>query len=70
MDEGITDKNRVPGGITGYYQSFKNTRHAQQTECDRFYANYYSTHSGLQIVFFDILIIFRTFRVIVRAKGV
>lgn len=70
MVTGVTDKNRVPAGITGYFQSFKNTAHADMVHCDRVYVDFYTTHTGLQVVWFDIKIILRTFKVILRARGV
>ena len=70
INSGICDKDRVPAGITGYYQSFKNTTKANSAQCDKYYADYYSTHSGLDILIFDLKIILRTLKVILRAKGV
>lgn len=66
----ILDKDRVPCGITGYYQSFKDDSNASSVECDKYYADYYDKHSGIKVVLFDIRIILRTFRIILRAKGV
>ncbi len=70
INAGIKDKDRVPAGITGYYQSFKNTKNANSAQCDKYYADYYSTHSGIDVVLFDLKIIARTMKVILRAKGV
>ena len=66
----ITDKDRVPGGITGYYQSQKENTSAGSDDLDQQYADFYHSHFGLQVVLFDLKIIAKTLKVIVRAKGI
>ncbi len=66
----ILDKDRVPCGITGYYQSFKDDSKASSAKCDKYYADYYAKHNGVKIVLFDIHIILRTFKIILLAKGI
>jgi len=70
MTEGIIDKNRVPGGITGNFQSHKETAGADGNKLDKEYADYYHTQPGYKVLFFDIKIILRTLKVILRAKGI
>jgi lipopolysaccharide/colanic/teichoic acid biosynthesis glycosyltransferase len=70
MSAGVLDKNRVPGGITGNYQSHKETIGASANGLDKEYADYYQTQSWFKILFFDIKILLRTLKVIALARGV
>jgi lipopolysaccharide/colanic/teichoic acid biosynthesis glycosyltransferase len=67
---GILDKNRVPGGITGSYQSHKETTGANSHALDKEYADYYHTQPWYKFLYFDIKIILRTMKVILMARGV
>jgi len=70
MSKGFVDKNKVPAGITGNYESFKNAKGKLAQELDKEYADYYHTHPWYKVLLFDFKIILRTIKVILRAKGV
>lgn len=70
MDINVTDKNRVPGGITGNYQSHKETKGASSHALDKEYADYYHSQPWHKLIAFDMKIIFRTIKVILLARGV
>lgn len=70
MKLGIFDKNRVPAGITGNYQSHKETVGASSHALDKEYADYYHTKPWYKLFYFDIKIILRTIKVILLAKGI
>jgi lipopolysaccharide/colanic/teichoic acid biosynthesis glycosyltransferase len=67
---GIIDKNRVPGGITGHFQSHKEDPSASSSALDKEYADYYHTMPQHKLFFFDMLIIYKTLKVIVMARGI
>lgn len=68
--QGHTDKLRVPAGITGYYQSTKGLAARPAQQLDKEYADYYHSMPWYKIVLFDLKIMLRTIKVILRAKGV
>ncbi|MCD5381042.1 MAG: sugar transferase, partial [Candidatus Pacebacteria bacterium] len=70
MIAGIVDKNRVPGGITGNYQSHKETVGASSSGLDREYADYYHSQPWYKLMIFDFKIILRTLKVILLARGI
>lgn len=70
MRQNIIDKNRVPGGITGNFQSHKETDGADAHALDKEYADYYHSQPWYKLLLFDFRIIFRTLKVILRARGI
>lgn len=70
MERGVTDKNRVPAGITGLLQSQKGTKHKGSDALDKEYADFYHTQPWYLVVLFDLSIMLRTCLVILRAKGI
>jgi lipopolysaccharide/colanic/teichoic acid biosynthesis glycosyltransferase len=67
---GVTDKDRVPAGITGLFQSDKGHHAIDAVQADRFYADFYEKNSGLKVLLFDLRIIAKTIIVILQAKGI
>lgn len=61
---------RIQGGMTGSYQSHKNTRGKSAAELDALYLEHYTHRSGWVLVAIDIKILLRTLKVLLRAKGV
>ncbi|GMQ95031.1 MAG: hypothetical protein BMS9Abin13_141 [Patescibacteria group bacterium] len=70
MSQGIVAKKEVKAGITGNFQSFKNTAGKKSDESDREYVDYYFNNPWYKILLFDLKIILRTMKVILRARGV
>ena len=70
INDGVIDKTRVPAGITGNYQSYKNPAIIRAGAADKQYADYYHTHPGYKVILFDIRIMLRTIKVILKAKGI
>lgn len=70
MKRGVTAKKEVRAGITGHYQAFKNTSGKKSDESDQEYIDYYFKNPWYKILLFDLKIILRTIRVILRARGV
>jgi len=62
----------LKAGITGNFQSFKNCKGKTAKELDLEYYNYFlkNINSPIKIFLFDLKIILRTIKVILRAKGV
>ncbi len=69
-ERGSHDKDRVPAGITGHFQSQKENRHADAINMDKEYADLYHSLPWYRLLAFDLLIIWRTLIVIVRARGI
>ncbi len=67
--EGTPTIALLPGGMTGNYQSRKNTRGASAAELNDAYLAKYR-RGGWRLVATDIVIILRTLGVLARAKGV
>jgi len=61
---------KIPAGITGLFQSYKGKDQKTSMELDAEYFRHFSTKSGLWIVAFDILILLRTVKVVLRARGI
>lgn len=70
MSRGVTDKNRVPAGITGLLQSQKGLDHSGADALDKEYADYYHNNPWYRVLLFDLTIMLRTCIVILRAKGI
>ena len=70
MDAGVYAKNEVVAGITGNFQSFKDTRGKGAAEMDQEYVDFYKSHSGYAVWKNDVQIMLRTIKVILRAKGI
>ena len=60
----------VPAGITGLFQSYKGKEGKTSVELDAEYVRQFKSRSGLSLVIYDFIIILRTIKVILRAKGV
>jgi len=67
---GVPPVGRIQGGITGNYQSHKNTRGVTAAELEARYLEQYIQRSGWRLVLLDIKILLRTIKVLLRAKGV
>ncbi len=71
LERGITDKEKVRAGLTGYYQQrHKYARGITQEIADRMYVEFYEENPWYKILLFDIQIIVKTLAVLIRAKGV
>lgn len=70
IKQGIFAKREVKAGMTGHFQAFKNTSNKRSDESDREYVDYYFNNPWYKILLFDLKIILRTIRVILRARGV
>ena len=66
----LATQGYIRAGMTGNYQSRKNSFNYSNAELDSEYYNYYISEPGYKIVLFDIKILLRTIIVILRAKGV
>jgi lipopolysaccharide/colanic/teichoic acid biosynthesis glycosyltransferase len=60
----------IQGGLTGNYQSYKNTRGMTASTLNADYLAEYSSRSGWRLVLLDLKILLRTLKVLLRAKGV
>lgn len=70
LREGVTVKSQITAGITGPYQSLKDDRTASAHKLDQEYIDFVRTHNGCAIILNDLKILFRTVRVILKAKGI
>lgn len=71
LEQGITDKDKVRAGLTGYYQQrHKYARGITQEVADRTYVDFYTKNPWYKILLFDAKIIVKTLAVLIRAKGV
>ncbi|MCF7815557.1 MAG: sugar transferase [Candidatus Pacebacteria bacterium] len=69
--QGSTYKDMVRAGLTGYYQQqHKYNRCTSQNEADKEYVEYYFTNPWYKILYFDIMILLRTIKVVLLAKGI
>lgn len=66
---GVPPLARIQGGMTGNYQSHKNTRGVTAAELEARYLEQYIQRSGWRLVLLDIKILLRTIKVLLRAKG-
>jgi lipopolysaccharide/colanic/teichoic acid biosynthesis glycosyltransferase len=60
----------IMGGMTGNFQSVKDISKCSAIKMDMEYLEKYTQSSGWDLIFFDIKIILRTIKVLLRAKGV
>lgn len=67
---GIPPQALILGGMTGNFQSFKDTKGVSATVLESDYLRRYLQGRGWIIVCIDIKIIIRTLKVLLRAKGV
>jgi lipopolysaccharide/colanic/teichoic acid biosynthesis glycosyltransferase len=67
---GVPPVARIQGGMTGNYQSHKNTRGVTAAELEARYLGQYIQRSGWRLVLLDIKILLRTIKVLLRARGV
>lgn len=67
---GILDKTKVKAGLTGHYQSYKQTAGMRSEDLDREYVVFYEKNPWYRILLFDMRIMLRTVLVILRARGV
>jgi lipopolysaccharide/colanic/teichoic acid biosynthesis glycosyltransferase len=70
VSKGVRDKDRVPAGITGNFQSYKNIKGRTAHDLDKEYADYYHNNKWYKVLFYDLKIMIRTIKVILRAQGV
>lgn len=70
LELGVTDKAKVKAGLTGNYQSYKNTAGKSSDDMDREYVEYYCTQPWYKILLFDLRIIIRTIKVLLLARGI
>lgn len=62
-------KDLVISGLTGPYQSVKGEGFDQQT-VDAAYIDYVRSHSNMRVLIKDIKILFKTIKILIRAKGI
>ena len=67
---GVPAIARIQGGMSGNYQSHKNTRGASAEQLEAYYLQQYMHRSGWGMLRLDIKILLRTCKVLLRAKGV
>lgn len=72
QNEGLSAKDRVKAGITGYYQAVHKSDKSKGSQeiLDTHYVNYYLENSWYKHLLFDVSIIFKTLLVLLFAKGV
>ena len=70
LGQGITTKTVVKAGLTGNYQSHKGEPGVGQEQLDKEYINFCLNNPFWEIILMDLKIIFRTSRVMFRAKGI
>lgn len=68
-EAGDFTRERILCGITGPYQSEKGSG-ANQRELDEEYINFIKNNPGWKIIFLDLKILFKTVRIIFKAKGI
>jgi len=66
----IATQTYIRAGITGNFQSQKENRRAKAHELDLEYFEKYKTYSPLQLILLDAKIVFKTIKVVLRAKGI
>jgi len=71
-EERKREKGRVKAGITGHFQSHKGryTYGEQSRLLDKEYADYFHNNPWYKVLWFDVIIILRTFVVVLQAKGI
>lgn len=69
-DAGIATQGFIRAGMTGNYQSMKSAHLHSQKDLDLTYYHYCTTNPGYKIVLFDIKILLRTIKVVLRARGI
>lgn len=70
LNNGHFAKKVIKSGLTGKFQSLKGLTRHSDFELDDEYVKFCREHSGWQILFLDIKIIFKTLRVLFRAEGI
>ena len=71
LQAGHLSKFQIKAGLTGYFQSHKSSKYNLfQEEEDNKYIEFCRHHSGWQIAFYDLKIIFLTILTIFRAEGI
>lgn len=60
----------LKAGITGNFQSYKGKERVTAKEMDEIYLDFYLKASPLNIIWYDLKIMFRTAKVILRARGI
>lgn len=68
LDQGNTAKILLPAGLTGHQQSQKQLR-GMGVQLDAEYVKVYSEGSWYQLLLFDIRILLRTIRFVLKAQG-
>lgn len=66
----VPEQALIPAGITGLFQSYKGSEKKTSAELDAEYLRQYSRRNGLSLVLYDLSILLRTIKVILRARGV
>lgn len=69
---GENDKNRIRAGITGHYQASckLNCNSGSQLELDRYYVEYCAHNPWYKVLLFDMTILYRIIKVIIKARGI
>ncbi len=65
-----TPQTILKAGITGNFQSYKGKEKVTAKEMDEIYLNFYLKASPFDIIWYDLKIMFRTIKVILRARGI
>ena len=69
MSRNITSKSLVKAGLTGNFQSHKNTAGIKANDLDYQYVQFLITKPWYKVIIFDIKIMLRTIKLLVRAQG-
>ncbi|MEK7189785.1 MAG: sugar transferase [Patescibacteria group bacterium] len=70
LDRGIYTKKIIKSGLTGYFQSYKGWHTESDEEMDTAYIEFCRTHTTIEIFWFDLKILARTFRRVLEHKGI
>lgn len=69
MEQGIISKAETKAGLTGLYQSNKNSNNNRSNEQDEKYVQYLKEKNWWQVLWLDIKIIAQTIRLVSEAEG-
>ena len=70
LEQGDYSKSIVKAGITGNFQSLKGITTKTDRELDWEYINFCKNNPGRKIMLYDIKIILRTVRIMIKAQGI
>lgn len=70
LEKGDFTKSIIKAGLTGNFQSQKGLTNKTDQELDQEYIDFCKMNPGWKIVLYDIKIILRTIKVLIRAQGI